>query len=317
MNPILPTISVIIAARPGQDHIQAVDATRRLDYPPEKLELIVARGTQPAVQRNVAIREAKGEWIYFLDDDSMPPRDNLRKVIGYLQRPGVEMVGGPNLCPEDAPPLEQAFALVMSSWLAFGPSRARYAGVGSVRETGEKELILCNLMARRSTLVALKGFDESLYPNEENALMDTLRAQGGKMLYDPGFWVHRRPRKSLKSFIRMLLTYGRGRAEQFRLHPTLGSAPNFVPPLFCVYLPLAAVLRGPWLWPLGVYALAVAVQCLTATSGAWLTRLRAMPLILLTHLCYGAGFWRGLMGKYRSARAPGTVSVGLEKLPVT
>ena len=28
------------------------------------------------------------------------------------------------------------------------------------------------------------------------------------------------------------MTYGRGRAEQFRLHPTPGSALNFVPPLF-------------------------------------------------------------------------------------
>jgi succinoglycan biosynthesis protein ExoA len=316
MSQPLPTVSVIIAARPGQEQVKAVDAARKLDYPAEKLELIVARGTQPAIQRNVAIREAKGEWIYFLDDDSVPPRDNLMRAAPYLLRPGVEMVGGPNVCPEEAPTLEQAFALVMSSWLAFGPSRARYIGVGGIRETGEKELILCNLIARRSTLVELNGFDESLYPNEENALMDTLRARGGKMLYDPAFLVYRRPRKSLKSFIKMLVTYGRGRAEQFRRHPTLGSAPNFVPPLFCVYLPLAVILRGHWLWPLAAYALAVAAQAMSLPSGTFLTRLYVMPLILLTHGCYGAGFWRGLVGKYRSARAPGTAPVTIEKLAV-
>ena len=146
------------------------------------------------------------------------------------------MVGGPNVCPPEAPPLEQVFARVLASWLAFGPSRARYAAVGRVRETGEKELILCNLLARRQAMLDLGGFNEALYPNEENALMDELQKRGGKLIYDPALLVRRRPRPSLKSFARMLMTYGRGRAEQFRVHPTFGSALNFVPPLFCLYL---------------------------------------------------------------------------------
>src|SRR4029077_9061028 len=124
--------------------------------------------------------------------------------------------------------------VVLSSWLAFGPSRARYAAVGSLREASEKELILCNLLARRDALRALGGFNEALYPNEENALMDELQKRGGKLLYDPQFIIRRRPRHTLKAFVKMLLNYGRGRAEQFRLHPTVGSALNFVPPLFCL-----------------------------------------------------------------------------------
>src|SRR5213075_1736262 len=79
-----------------------------------------------------------------------------------------------------------------------------------------------------------------LYPNEENALMDELQKRGGKLIYDPEFIVHRRPRSTLKAFMKMLKTYGRGRAEQFRLHPTPGSALNFAPPLFCLYLVLLA-----------------------------------------------------------------------------
>ena len=121
-----------------------------------------------------------------------------------------------------------------------------------LRETTEKELILCNLIARRDALLELGGFNESLYPNEENALMDELQKNGGKLLYDPGLVVHRRPRGNLKAFAKMLLNYGRGRAEQFRVNPTLGSAPNFVPPLFRVYLLALPVLlwKAGWLlWP--------------------------------------------------------------------
>ena len=86
------------------------------------------------------------------------------------------------------------------------------------------------------SMLALGGFNEALYPNEENALMDEMQKRGAKLLYDPDLIVHRRPRHSLKAFAKMLLTYGRGRAEQFRLHPSPGSALNFLPPLFLLYL---------------------------------------------------------------------------------
>jgi hypothetical protein len=204
----------------------------------------------------------------------------------------------------------------MSTWLAFGPSRARYCATGGVRESGEKELILCNLVARRAALLELGGFDESLYPNEENALMDDLQAKGGKMIYDPELIVYRRPRRGLGAFARMLMTYGRGRAEQFRLHPTLGSALNFIPPLFCVYLVVALVLRGVFLWPLVLYVLALIAQAGAVISPLNALWLRVPPLIVLTHLLYGVGFWRGLVSPLRSSAAQGPIPVVLENIPV-
>src|SRR4029079_17380614 len=128
----------------------------------DKLEILVARGKQPSAQRNAALKAARGELIYFLDDDSVPEPANLRRVLTYFNDSNVKMVGGPNVCPPDAPALEKIFALVLSSWLAFGPSRARYAPVGQVRDASEKELILCNLVARREALVNLGGFNEAL-----------------------------------------------------------------------------------------------------------------------------------------------------------
>src|ERR1019366_3606265 len=229
-------MTVLIAARPAQAEIKAVAASRALDYPADKLEIIVARGNQPSAQRNAGVKAAQGDLIYFLDDDSVPEPGNLRRGVAHFDDPKVQMGGGPSICPREAPPLEQVFARGLSSWLAFGPSRARYAAVGQVRETSEKELILCNQFARRQALLDLGGFNEALYPNEENALMDELQKRGGKLIYDLQLLVQRRPRSSLKSFAKMLMTYGRGRAEQFRLHPTRGSALNFVPPLFCLYL---------------------------------------------------------------------------------
>ncbi len=315
MSDSLPAVTVVIPARPGQAYIPAVTASRALDYPREKLEIIVARGRQPAVQRNAAIKIARGDLVYFLDDDSRPHPGNLRKAVAHFNRPEVKMVGGPNLCPPDAPAMEQVFAVALSSWLAFGPSRARYDCVGKLRATSEKELILCNLMARRADLQELGGFDESLYPNEENALMDDLQKGGAQLLYDPEFIVHRRPRPTLKAFCKMLLNYGRGRAEQFRLHPTFGSALNFVPPLFCLYLVLWPLFGIVGLVPLGFYGLAVAVQTAASSGKKGLGRsIAAAPLLVLTHLLYGLGFWRGLFTSLTSFPQQSAGSVELERI---
>lgn len=322
MTENLPSVTVLIPTRPDLADIKAVAAARRLDYPADKLEILVARGKQPSVQRNTGLRAARGELIYFIDDDSVAQPGNLRRAVEHFRDPKVEMVGGPNLCPPDAPPLEQVFALVLSSWLAFGPSRARYTPVGALRETSEKELILCNLVARRATMLALGGFNEALYPNEENALMDELQRRGGKLLYDPALFVHRRPRPTLKAFCRMLMNYGRGRAEQFRETPTLGSVLNFVPPGFLVYLVLLVPLVfafGNWAFALlALYGLAVLLQVLALMPRGGVARsLGALPLIVLTHLLYGFGFWRGLFTKLKAPAERAIVPVTLEHVAVS
>lgn len=320
----MPTVTIIVPARPGESRILALTAVRALDYPRDLLNIVVARGRQPSVQRNTAIKAAQGELIYFLDDDARPLPHALRRAAEHFAQPDVQMVGGPNVCPADAPWIERVFAVALSSWIAFASSRARYAPVGSMRESSEKELILCNLVARRQMLVELGGFDESLYPNEENALMDDIQKRGGKLIYNPQVIVERRPRPTLRAFIKMLMTYGRGRAEQFRLHPTFGSVLNFVPPLFCVYLLALIVLlvvpQGRAVLALAAAPLWLYLLCILAQTAASATRhgfarsLAAAPLLVATHVFYGVGFWRGLFTRLGNKAARPTVNVTLEEV---
>jgi len=314
VNESLPTVTVIIAARPDMAEVTALAAARLLEYPPDKLEIILARGRQPSVQRNAAIRAAAGDLVYFLDDDSIALPGNLRRGVAAFASADVKMVGGPSLCPPDAPMLEQAFALTMGAWLAFFTSCARYRKVGKPRAASEKELILCNLLARRDALLELGGFNEKLYPNEENALMDELQNRGGKLLYDPELIVYRRPRATLKTFLRMLLNYGRGRAEQFRVYPTIHSAPNFVPPLFCLFLVLLPFLPRICWWMMAAYGAAVLVQTLVVLP---LKKLHWFPaiavLIFTTHFFYGLGFWRGCLTNPKPPTATVSAEVKLEK----
>jgi succinoglycan biosynthesis protein ExoA len=312
-------VTIIIPARPEQSEVKAVAAARGLDYPSDRLEIILARGKQPSVQRNAAIKVAKGELIYFLDDDSEPREGNLTRALTHFAHADVQMVGGPNVCPPNAPRIEKIFSLVLGSFLAFASSRARYTPVGQARAVSEKELILCNLMARRSALLESGGFNEALYPNEENAMMDDLQRRGGRLIYDPEFVVFRRPRPTLRAFVRMLQTYGRGRAEQFRVNPTFGSAMNFVPPLFLVYLVLLApaifVLGPISVAPLVLYLLLVVAQMASlAARGGIIEAVGTAPLIVLTHILYGFGFWKGLFTSLKHSPDGPTTTVELERL---
>ncbi len=323
-----PLVSVIIPVHPAKTEARSAAASKLLDYPREKLEIIVVRSTDlatyPSMKRNAAIRAARGELIYFLDDDSVPLPGNLKRAVAHFADPKVQMVGGPNICPEDAPTIERTFANVMGSWLAFGPSCARYRSVGKLRESNEKELISCNLVSRRGVLLESGGFDESLYPNEENALMDAVLKRG-KLLYDPEMIVHRRPRSNFKSFAKMLYSYGGGRAQQFRLHPTAGSFINFVPPAFCLYLvallifvfilpPIGSLLLAT---PLALYLFAVLVQTFAVMARAgFMAGLRALPLLALTNILYGAGVMRGFFSKIAHVKPGGATDIRLETVPV-
>jgi len=321
-----PLVSVIIPVHPAKTEARSAVASRLLDYPREKLEILVVRSTDlatfPSMKRNAAIRAARGELIYFLDDDSVPLPGNLRRAVAHFADPKVQMVGGPNVCPADAPTIEQTFANVMGSWLAFGPSCARYRAVGKLRESSEKELISCNLVSRRDVLLEAGGFDESLYPNEENALMDAVLKRG-KLLYDPEMIVHRRPRSNFKSFAKMLFSYGGGRAQQFRLHPTAGSAINFVPPAFCLYLLVELILvpaRVLPLWsliPLALYLTAVLGQTAAVMMRTgFMSALRALPLLALTNILYGAGVLRGMFSRIAHVKPGGATDIRLETVAV-
>ena len=125
----------------------------------------------------------------------------------------------------------------------------------------------------------------------------------------------------------MLLFYGSGRAHQFRLHPTLDSLPNFIPPLFCLYLlalpfviaAFCSVTAVVWLslLPLALYLLVVLGQaiCVAQRSNPGLAVL-ALPLMVLTNILYGLGFWRGLVIKIPPPPAAAENDIRFETVPV-
>jgi succinoglycan biosynthesis protein ExoA len=329
MNEELPLVSVLIPVRPNKAEVKAADAARRFDYPAERLEIVIVRTTDPAigpgVKRNAGLKAIHGDLVYFLDDDSVAEPGNVKRAVHHFADPRVKIIGGPNICPDDAPLFERVIGLVMGTWLAFGPSRTRYRPVGKLRECGEKQLISSHLIARRDAVMEV-GFDPKLWPNEENAMMNGVKQRGGKLLYDPEFLSRRRPRRTLRAYAKMLLFYGGGRAQQFRLYPNLYMLSNFIPPLFCLYLiALPFILAAFWpaktvvwlsLLPLVLYLLVVLGQTVYVAARNPALAVLAMPFMILTNILYGLGFWRGLFIKTPSPPAAPEKDIRFETVPV-
>lgn len=307
-----PAVSIIIPVKPG-GAVCALDALRNVDYPDESFEVLVAEGTCPSRQRNLAAREAQGKILYFLDDDSLVSPDFLQRTVRHYEDDSVAVVGGPSLTPETDPPLRQAFGLALASPFGAGSVCNRYRRRGSCRETGDHELILCNLSISTAVFLGAGGFDERLYPNEENELLVRLRRSGWKLIHDPDLAVYRSQRPTFSAFVRQLFGYGRGRAQQILLGGGSGLA-SFVPVFFLLYLLCLPFLHLPvYYLPLLCYLVMVLAEAFRSAVTSGKTGPAALlPLLIpVLHLSYGAGLLSGLAvyGAGKRARPSGTVTV--------
>jgi len=117
---IEPTVSLIICAYNEERHIRTkLERTLQLDYPPDKLEIVVAsdgstdrtddivREFAPRVTllrvegrkgktaaQNVAVAHARGEILVFSDVTTIYPRNNLRAMVANFADPTVGCVSG-------------------------------------------------------------------------------------------------------------------------------------------------------------------------------------------------------------------------------
>ncbi len=209
----LPRYSVIVPA-PSVDPKPAVLADLEALAETLSLEVLIATGSNPSRQRNLAVAHAHGDWLVFLDSDCRVERDYFDRIAGHGDR-GVEIVGGPVLLLSTATRLEMTFQSLLGHPLLTGASSSRYRSSGRLRKCDDAELILCNLAVRRDLFLKSTGFEEQLYPNEENEWLARLRANGVDCWHDPGLVVRRPQRKSWLAYARMLTSYGRGRTRQF------------------------------------------------------------------------------------------------------
>ena len=289
----LPEDTEIVVVCNGSDP-PSEDFLRRLATSDSRLRLIVTEPGSPAHARNLALREAAGQIVYFLDDDvTIAPDLFSRALATFSQRPEVDVLGGPNLTPSTSSMFEQCVGNVLAS--PFGSARvsARYRSTGHLRATDDRALILCNLAIRRRAITGRNPvFGSHLVCNEENLLLGMLARENRGMLHDPDLVVYHSRRGTLGGFARQIFRYGRGRWQNTIALPPSLSPVFLIPSLFLIYLIAIPFLPAGWrLFPLAVYGalLLTFAGIETLRTG----RLRAFPQFLILfpacHVAYGAG----------------------------
>lgn len=306
----MPTFSFIIPVKP-EGRIKALEGLRQLEERPHPFEILIAEGANPSRQRNLAARQARGDLLYFLDDDSLVDPECLTLCARIMADPLVAVAGGPSLTPESDSGLQRLFGQALSSPFGAGAMRNRYRAAGHTRETTEQELILCNLAIRRDVFLAAGGFDERLYPNEENELLDRIAAADRKLVHLPSMSVRRSQRASLWAFVRQMFSYGRGRGRQ-TLIAGAHSPLSFMPLAFVAYLALFPLLPPPLFWRLPLAAYIILDFLFTGAALVTSGRPAAAALLLifpLMHCCNGIGLLRGLLGGRPRPTPAGEVTI--------
>ena len=304
------SFSVVIPVRPTESPSQAVESLKKVNYPPELFEVIVVPGRRPSRQRNLGVQAARGEIIYFLDNDSQASAELFETALGCFDDERVAGVGGPNVAVKPSCLIEAISERVLTSPLGTARIQARYKPVGKKRTATERDLILCNLAVRKRVLQEVGGIDETLYPNEENELISRIVSEpySYRFIYSPDLVVLRRRPASLYGYLRTIFGYGRGRVQQTLTRPKLNNLQHFLPLVFLLYVFAIPFLGGAWAWlPLGLYGLAV----LAASIGfaACEKRPAALPVGILmlagTHAAYALGMlWGFLSAPWRERIAP-------------
>ena len=230
-----PFVSVLISTKDRRDLLrQALESLRQLDYPRDKMELVVVEETsQPedpgvdqyvvlpregrgfAWSRNAALEAATHPLVAFTDDDCIVDRRWLRELAAPFEDGEIGAVAGAVLA--------QPCGLLGKTEIVLG-----FPGGGLRRIAWAQEQIrpvlglsTVNAAARREILETLGGFSEStgIYGGEDSDLFGRL-TKDHLAVFNPRALVHHKARDSAIGIARWLYRRGISALNLVRLSRT-------------------------------------------------------------------------------------------------
>jgi len=229
------------------DYPVAIEGTRYVPHP------VANRGFPYA--RNLALQNASGDIIVFVDDDCHIHDGWLDNLLEPFRDDSVVGVQGGVTVPSDTNAIGWA-----ESILGFpgGGIRRVLQAEGEIQET--REISTLNCAYRKWVLDKLGGFDERLRFGGEDYLLPKKAAKYGKCVFVPRAIVDHRPRGNLRDVF--LWFYRRGRAE------ILLARTDWQPKKFFWYwlrnsitAKILAVLFFSWLISLMSYGICILAGC--------------------------------------------------------
>ena len=317
-------VSVIVVTRNEEKVIsRCLESLIAQDFPRDKYEVIIVDGASSdktcqicerypvklirlnqwgiSYQRNEGVKVAKGKYVAFIDADCIAEKDWLRKLVDQIEKSdrSVVAVGGPNLVPDDDPPLSKVIGYAQETFLGSGGSPQSYR---ITKSTYVNSIPNCNILYKKQ-IISNEKYDETLSIGEDCEFNFRLKQKRYRFLYLPDIAVwHHRP-DSLRGFTKKIFSYGEALGRITRNHKRIVRWYAFV----TVFAVLAVMLCYPIMRfsHLTIYFYAFAaflyIVALVISTGQVYQRYRStkslMTMILLPmqHFLYGLGFLKGLL----------------------
>ena len=275
----------------------------KIEWPKTRIIPSGSSGEQrgPAYKRNLAIKDAQGEILVFLDDDAYPESNILKKLDINFQDENIVAVGGPAMTPENNSIKQKVSGAVFLSPLSGGCPE-RYVPVGKKRFIDDIPSV--NLSVYKKAYALVNGFDNQYWPGEDTKLcLDLIEKTGKKILYDPDVRVYHHRREGLLRHLKQVSGYGLHRGFFAKKFPKTSLKFKYFPPtLFLFFIPvgLALSFAHPWLmylyilgWVIYAGAIIKALADIRKYEKEPVVLWHSIYYIFLTHLVYG---WRFLVG---------------------
>lgn len=193
---------VVVVDDGSTDHTEEIVLRSKLRA---RIEYVYIEHLGRAAARNKGIQEADGDFVMFVDDDTLSPPNLLEEHYRIHKTHNRTVVRGPIInVPEYEIPLDKSV-----TW----------------RDYSTAFFCTCNASVSKFALIQTGGFDESFveYGFEDNELGWRLRQRGYKMHFNPQAIVyHYKPLKSRESqadMVQRAQEMGRSAVRYYLKHP--------------------------------------------------------------------------------------------------
>lgn len=285
---------------PGFEIIVLPDEPLQLPHA-DKIRVIPTGPVGPARKRDMAVPDAKGGILAFLDDDAFPCRGWLKAAVRHFGDKDVAAVCGPAVTPGSDTLRQKASGSVYASFLVSGAHNRRYV---PTKPCEVDDYPSCNFLVRKDVFLQAGGFDTKFWPGEDTILC--LKITSGlkkKIIYDPEVLVYHHRRPLFVPHLRQIKSYALHRGYFVKKFPANSfKLSYFLPSLFVIGLaagfflsPFVPLISSIYTWVLSLYLALVFISTI-AQKGV---KLKALMFagVILTHLCYGIYFIKGLLSR--------------------
>lgn len=326
-----PTVSVIVPCFNEEATIGSLlSAIRDQTYPVNRVEVVIADGlsqdgTRAVVGRfqetnpglavrvidnprrtipaglNLAMRDARGEFLVRLDAHSIPIPEYVERCVRDLELGKGSNVGGVwVIAPGGEGWIPEGIAAAAAHPLGAGDARYRLGGKARAVDT-------VPFGAFRKTLVQeVGGFDETLLTNEDYEFNVRIRKGGGVIWMDPDIRSTYIARSTLKALAEQYWRYGFWKLRMLMRHPGTLRWRQALPPVFLLIVLMLLIAALVWKAAatalasiIGLYAVVLLVAGLQIGIRKRKPALVPGSILALAtmHISWGAGFWASLLQK--------------------